>query len=73
VKHSAEEPLLNDNTHVFIKNSWPKFVCFHDHCGGHTDGMSTYPKRTINDWRQFWDPGFIVFDIDSYLDEQASR
>jgi hypothetical protein len=70
-QHSVEEPLLNANTHVFIKNAWPKFVCFHDHCGGHTDGMSAYEKRTINDWRKFFDPDFILFDIDSWLDDQA--
>ena len=50
--HSDDnESLLSDKTVVFIKNCWPKFKCMHAHCDG-----AFGEKKTINDWRGFFDP-----------------
>jgi hypothetical protein len=65
--HSDDnEPLLSDKTVVFIRNGYPKFKCMHAHCDGKFG-----EKRTINDWRKYFDPGYVFFDIDHWLDECA--
>jgi hypothetical protein len=50
--HSTKAEKLSHETLVFIKNGWPKFRCVHAHC----DGGTGDPKKTINDFRFWWDP-----------------
>jgi hypothetical protein len=66
-RHSCGEALSVDAT-VFIQNAWPKFHCLHAHC----DGSTGAKKKTINDFRQWWDP-FRLWDIDAWLDEQMEE
>src|ERR1017187_9203074 len=66
--HSIDEPILSDKTVVFIRNGWPKFKCMHAHCDG-----AFGEKKTINDWRKYFDPGYAIFDIEGWLDECAER
>ncbi len=53
---------------VFIKNRWPKFRCVHAHC----DGGTGEEKKTINDWREWWDP-LRLWDVGHWLDAEAAR
>jgi hypothetical protein len=64
-KHSASDDLLSNTAIVYIRSAWPKFQCLHEHC--------LYPKKTINDWRRYFDPDYLVFDINDYIDECAER
>jgi hypothetical protein len=68
-KHSTDDPLLSHESLVFIRNGWPKFRCFHAHC----DGDCGIAKKTINDWRDYFDPGFVFFDVDAWLDAEAEK
>jgi hypothetical protein len=64
-EHSTHDPLLSHEALVFIRNGWPKFRCVHAHC--------EQPKKTINDWRDYFDPGFVFFDVDAWLDAEAEK
>jgi hypothetical protein len=64
-KHSAADALLSNTAIVYIRNDWPKFECLHEHC--------LQPKKTINDWRRYFDPDYVVFDINEYIDDCAER
>jgi hypothetical protein len=64
-KHSAADTLLSNTAVVYIRNDWPKFECLHEHC--------LSPKKTINDWRRYFDPDYVVFDINDYIDDCAER
>lgn len=64
-KHSAADDLLSNTAIVYIRNDWPKFECLHEHC--------LTPKKTINDWRRYFDPDYLLFDINEYIDECAER
>jgi hypothetical protein len=66
--HSTSNLLISHEALVFLKNSWPKFVCMHDHCGGWTDPN----KKTINDWRSFWDP-LRLWDFTEWQDAEMLR
>lgn len=66
-KHSTTDKLLSEAL-VFIRNGWPKFRCAHAHC----DGKVEYPKKTINDWRRFWDP-LRLWEHDEWLDAEMER
>ena len=67
--HSDEhEAALSDKTVVFIRNGWPKFRCLHAHCDG-----AFCTKKTINDWRHYFDPGYAFFDVEEWLDDYALR
>jgi hypothetical protein len=68
-RHSTEDSILSDRTIVFIKNGWPKFKCMHAHC----DGGCGVAKKTVNDWRDYFDPGYVFFDIDHWLDALAEN
>ena len=59
-KHSTSDRLVSHEALVFIRNGWPKFRCVHAHC--------EQPKKTINDWRDYFDPGFVLFDVAEWLD-----
>jgi hypothetical protein len=65
-KHSTTDPLVSHEALVFVRNGYPKFRCVHAHCD-----LPRPDKKTINDWRDFWDPGYVFFDIDSWLDTWA--
>jgi len=70
----TDEPILSDKTVVFVRNGYPKFKCMHGHCDGEYG-----QKKTINSWRQYFDPGDgpaggeLFFNLTEWLDEYVER
>jgi hypothetical protein len=67
-RHSVRGEELSVDTIVFLKNSWPVFMCLHAHCNG---GCGK-PKKTIRDWFAFWDPSRL-WDVGEWLDEKMDE
>jgi hypothetical protein len=63
-QHSSRDALISHEALVFIRNGWPKFRCVHAHC--------EQPKKTINHWREFWDP-LRLWEFDEWLDAEMER
>lgn len=66
--HSTDDALLSHEAIVFIKNCWPKFRCVHAHC----DGGTGEKKKTINDWRAYWDP-LRLWEFEEWQDAEIAR
>jgi hypothetical protein len=63
-RHSTKDALISHEALVFIRNGWPKFRCVHAHC--------EQPKKTINHWREYWDP-LRLWEFDEWLDAEMER
>ena len=67
--HSVKAERLSHETIVFLKSGWPKFRCVHAHCDG---GCGDAPKKTINDWRAYWDP-LRLWEFDEWQEKQMEQ
>jgi hypothetical protein len=67
-QHTIKAPGLSHETLVFLKNGWPKFLCVHAHCNGECGS----PKKTINDWRAYWDE-FRLWEFEDWQEAEMAK
>jgi hypothetical protein len=67
-QHTVKVPGLSHETLVFLKNGWPKFLCVHAHCNGECGT----PKKTINDWREYWDE-FRLWEFEDWQEAEMVK